>query len=1110
MTGDLNHLNHTIHLFKSMINLIPTNEIAWVAAATNFYELLQTKADVTGAEDDSKCAMDFMDKAIVDSQDHTEQDQISFFFAVKLKDLYHQTSNIRHLNRAIDLFQDAVQATRQDSPHLYSRMIPLGSCLANRYRITDLENDLDDAIEYLTRGLDRSPVNITGYADYMSQLGLCLLDKHESTRNEGDLERAITLLTNLLEMADMDWSRRNACLAVLAQSIYRRFKHSGDGINLDQAIEMLSQVVDKEPTQNWYKSMLGDWLQHRSTRTGSMEDLNRAVNLAEMAFESDQSSSRYRIGLGELLRNRSEATGSDEDLDRAISLVIEIVESGDDKDSEKFSKGQFINSHGSLATMLHDRHMRTGSLDDISHAIRLAKTATEIQPDNGNYFHMLGGFLSERWKSTQQREDIDAAIQAVETAIDLEPRIRDYASKSLWQNTLANLYLRRHTSTKSPADLDRGLQLSKEIVESMSPESPNKGFYWHSYGSKLLFRARHQNGTLEDVNYAFECLDNGLACFPSGHPMRARILLTIVESSADKYARTQSEEDIERSLPYLKECWSCQAAPLHVRMRAVNRAAELSDNEEACELLHEAIELLPRLCPRSLPNNDKQHLLENAVSIASNAAYYHLKAGKGATAALKCLESGRSVISNILMEMRIDISDLKEKHPILAAQFESLTATLDPVTDATDLNGVDVDIQPMHWESRAKQRQDADTKFTELVESIRHEPGFEKFLLPMTEEDLIATAGPDSIIVINADALEPGAFLINSQGVRYLALPNLTRTEVQQRVGELRASIESKRFDMRPMLEWLWKSVCCPCLEELGFHHPVTDGNWPRVWWVPTGGLCQLPLHAAGIHEDGSADSVLDRVMSSYAVSINALRHSRKTPIRRRQKDGSVSDEALLVSMRNTPGQMSLPYAEREVDALYDICPSLNLNPVKSSCTKGDILHHLNQCRIFHFAGHGYSHPRDPSKSYLLLDDWQSNPLTVADLRESKLQDNPPFLGYLSACSTGSNQKTKLLDEGIHLVGAFQLAGFRHVVGTLWAVSDQYSADVAQILYQTLQREGMTDRAVCRGLHEAVRNLRKRQIEEQQQSRDGKWVTKTKVMPIWRDQFWIPYIHFGV
>lgn len=128
-------------------------------------------------------------------------------------------------------------------------------------------------------------------------------------------------------------------------------------------------------------------------------------------------------------------------------------------------------------------------------------------------------------------------------------------------------------------------------------------------------------------------------------------------------------------------------------------------------------------------------------------------------------------------------------------------------------------------------------------------------------------------------------------------------------------------------------------------------------------------------------------------------------------------------------------------------------------------------CRIFHFAVHGQSDPTEPSQSRLLLEDWATDPLTVSDLRDYKLQENPPFLGYLSACSTSANTADRLADEGIHLVSAFQLAGFRHVAGTLWEVSDKHCVDVARVLYETLRDEDMTDVAVCRGLHQALRAL---------------------------------------
>ncbi|RFU33132.1 hypothetical protein B7463_g3153, partial [Scytalidium lignicola] len=71
-----------------------------------------------------------------------------------------------------------------------------------------------------------------------------------------------------------------------------------------------------------------------------------------------------------------------------------------------------------------------------------------------------------------------------------------------------------------------------------------------------------------------------------------------------------------------------------------------------------------------------------------------------------------------------------------------------------------------------------------------------------------------------------------------------------------------------------------------------------------------------------------------------------------------------------------------------------------------------------------------------------------------------------------SKVEDRLIDEGIHLVSACQLAGFRPVVGTLWEVSDKHCVDVAKVLYETIRDEGMTDEALYQGLHRAVRALR--------------------------------------
>jgi CHAT domain-containing protein len=198
-------------------------------------------------------------------------------------------------------------------------------------------------------------------------------------------------------------------------------------------------------------------------------------------------------------------------------------------------------------------------------------------------------------------------------------------------------------------------------------------------------------------------------------------------------------------------------------------------------------------------------------------------------------------------------------------------------------------------------------------------------------------------------------------------------------------------------------------------------------------------------------------------------RHSVQNPV------GPVPKHALLVVMRETPGlsfNSVLPFAEDEVAMLKQLCLSLQLEAVEPQRLKDDVLARLRTCKIFHFAGHGQSNPCEPSQSCLLLEDWKDNPLTVGDLRDHRLQETSPFLGYLSACSTGANEADRLSDEGIHLVSACQLAGFRHVVGTLWEVSDKHCVDIAKVLYETLRDEGMTDVALCRGLHQAIRALR--------------------------------------
>ncbi|KAF3078609.1 hypothetical protein TWF102_003308 [Orbilia oligospora] len=390
-------------------------------------------------------------------------------------------------------------------------------------------------------------------------------------------------------------------------------------------------------------------------------------------------------------------------------------------------------------------------------------------------------------------------------------------------------------------------------------------------------------------------------------------------------------------------------------------------------------------------------------------------------------------------------------------------------------------------------RYECDRKFSDLIATIRAQPGFDNFLLPLTETELKDAACFGPIVTINISPYRCDAFIVEHHRIQVLKLTGLKLKDVQEHAQNPRSS---SPVAIVSTLEWLWDVVCSPILDALDFKNPVSDNNWPHIWWVPTGLLGQFPLHAAGYHEQNSTNTVLDRIVSSYALLVKALMHGRQHHVR--SSAGSGIDQALLVAMKETSELSSnriLPFVEREVKVLEELYSSLQLKCVMPKLRKHDVLENSQECKVFYFVGHGSSYPTEPPQSYLLLEDWKTNPLTVGNVRNCGFQENPPFLGYLSACLTDTNEAEKLAAERVHLISAFQLAGFQHVIGTLWEVSNKYCVEVARIFYEALRSKGMAGQAVCRKLHRAVRVLRDGNIEKEGTKRKLKLLGVEEYMP---------------
>jgi CHAT domain-containing protein len=92
--------------------------------------------------------------------------------------------------------------------------------------------------------------------------------------------------------------------------------------------------------------------------------------------------------------------------------------------------------------------------------------------------------------------------------------------------------------------------------------------------------------------------------------------------------------------------------------------------------------------------------------------------------------------------------------------------------------------------------------------------------------------------------------------------------------------------------------------------------------------------------------------------------------------------------------------------------------------------------------------------------------LTVREI--SRLRLAQADLAFLAACSTARGSE-HLADEAIHIASAFQLAGYRDVVATLWPTLDGTAARIAQGFRDRHRRKGFSP---AEALHEVVREVR--------------------------------------
>ncbi|GAA2391647.1 CHAT domain-containing protein [Streptomyces glaucosporus] len=930
-----------------------------------------------------------------------------------------------------------------------------------------------------------------------SVLAAALIGRYERLGERDDLEMSISHARGVLREKGLprEWAgelNENLCLALTW-----RYGLTGDAGDLLAAVEAGWRAVKNMPPRDsdgTGLSNLGEALRMRFERFRRIEDLNAAVDMHRRAVDcTDDVPSRRAAKLSNLsvaLRIRWEQTGRSTDLDQAIEAAREAYATARTGDP----KLPVI-----LANLGHAyacRYRRDAMLADLDHAVDAARKAISAagpsHPDRPGFLSNLGLHLLRRHERTKRTGDVKEALAVADAAA---AAAAGRSKRWMYLMNLASAHLTVFDVTGERRELEAAIDRQREGVEHLPPDHPGR---CGSLGNLTqMLRILHE--TTQEPSFLDDAVGTGRASLRAAQGSDRSIALAALAPVWDlRFRLSGRDRDRRRALAAYAEVLGTATAGPTERVDAARLAARLTGTRapgQAADLLETAVLLLPRMTPRQLGRDDAQHAVSRVGGLATDAAAFALADPAGtATAramrALRLLEAGRAVLLSRALDTRSELTDLEVRHRKLADEFRA-------VRDLLDLDTAPG--QPL-TASRAEGREHYDRvelarRFDDVLSRIRACRHFESFALPPTAEELLAEAHHGPVVVFNVGSHRSDALLLTENGITSLALPGLTRGAVS---GAVRAFQRELARAMAPtgdrvaaqqalhdILQWLWTAAAKPVLDALA---PLLTprrkgGSPPRVWWVTGGLLGLLPLHAAGHHTGplaGRGHTVLDRVVSSYAPTVRSLRHARRAGT-----GGRVNGGSLIVAMPTTPGLPEterLWHAQEEAAAVAAHLPDAVtlVEPADPAArpdalpTAAHVLDLLPGCSIAHFACHGTTDPADPSRSGLLLHDHPERLLTVRSLTPLKL--SRARLAYLSACSTAVNDRSDLIDEAIHLTGAFHLAGFPHVVGTRWAIDDALAARVAETFYAGLRGPGNVldpDRAAD-ALHGAVRDLRDR------------------------------------
>ena len=1073
--GKIERLEAAIGCYKTAMEYSKAPNLDHSRLLDNYGAALQSRYSLLGNVDDLDQAIQYLTTSSrILPQTYSGMPITLFNLGVVLVTRFDATGNIADLDSSVEKLASALQLCTPGYHQRPAMLSVYGRALSARFGARGDTQDLILAASACKDALTLASPKEPTYSSIVANLTSTLLD---CIYRSGSIEECQTTIDHC-DRASVSTRPADPVFISLkinrAKAFLQKFQYGGEEKDIETCITAFREIIPTIPeghVEHVHAHLqLGIALETRFKLSADQKDLDESIAFFRVAHRHCKrgDSAPVCMQLGNALRERFEYhQDSGDALDEAIVLLAEVEEILSPMPGATDYKASLVN----LGTALFMRFQAQRSRADLDAAIERVSRALTLptSPEQFLIPFVLATLLFVRYTEDEDLADLERCVELFGVAAEQMP------AKHLVRSNLCRNYGHALVKLGSHRDrlqhLDAAIVFFKEAIEHLPASHCDQPLTYMRLAEALHERAkllRDSNG----LHDAIDLLQGVIQTLPEDSPVIQSVFHGAAKLSTSIAALSEQQAPffMEESFRYY-----AKAARYTYAHSFMSVSAALEWAEYAERLHHPSALLAYQTSLGSL----YQHLLAMASIKSRHAAllgkHWARQTGTLATDATSCAisrgelalavelsEQGRGFLWSQMSQSRTPLDALRsagEEGPALASDFEQVSAQLARSTVAPVESAVTT--SRLTTEEAARRYRQLSKELEDVVARIRRQEGFQSFLERASFESLQHAAVGGPVILVNVSRQRCDSLIVlHDAPPRLIPLPDTSLEELTTlstrfyRMLRATSGVGEEKMREREVvviLRTLWDAIVRPIVDELASLIP----RGARIWWCPTSKLTTLPLHAAGPYRKGALN-LSNIYVSSYTPTLAALIRARRQPSSS-PTPPPPPPPAFVAIGQAEPASSSGP-ALQSVSAELALVRSLILPhiitsnpPATFSALEGEAstadaaLAALSTHGWAHLACHGLPNVERPFDAAFALRDREMTVLDVVGARNT----TPGEFAFLSACHTAVGDR-HAPDEIIHLAAAMQFAGFRSVIGTMWAVDDEMAQHMVRAFYECM------------------------------------------------------------